>query len=32
MPRAQAYEILTRMRGKLEMPLVSAFKDVALNR
>jgi putative nucleotidyltransferase with HDIG domain len=32
MPRAQAYEILTCMRGKLEMPLVSAFKDVALNR
>ncbi|MEA2921888.1 MAG: hypothetical protein QOF07_1851 [Bradyrhizobium sp.] len=32
MPRAQAYEILTGMRGKLEMPLVSAFKDVALNR
>ena len=32
MPRAQAYQILTGMRGKLEMPLVSAFKDVALNR
>jgi putative nucleotidyltransferase with HDIG domain len=32
MPRARAYQILTGMRGKLEMPLVSAFKDVALNR
>jgi HD-GYP domain len=31
MPRAQAYQILSGMRGKLEMPLVSALKDVALN-
>ncbi|HEV7634770.1 MAG TPA: HD domain-containing phosphohydrolase [Bradyrhizobium sp.] len=31
MPRAKAYKILTGMRGKLEMPLVGAFKDVALN-
>jgi putative nucleotidyltransferase with HDIG domain len=31
MPRAQAYEILCGMRGKLESPLVSAFKEVALN-
>jgi putative nucleotidyltransferase with HDIG domain len=32
MPREQAYEIIRNMHGKLEMPLVSAFKDVALNR
>jgi putative nucleotidyltransferase with HDIG domain len=32
MPREQAYEIIRSMHGKLEMPLVSAFKDVALNR
>ena len=31
MPRAQAYEILRGMRGKLESPLVTAFKEVALN-
>jgi putative nucleotidyltransferase with HDIG domain len=31
MPRAQAYEILCGMRGKLEGPLVRAFKEVALN-
>ncbi len=31
MPRAQAYEILSGMRGKLESPLVTAFKEVALN-
>ena len=32
MPRAQAYEILSGMCGKLEKPLVKAFKEVALNR
>ena len=32
MPRDQAYEILQSMEGKLERPLVTAFKDVALNR
>lgn len=32
MPREQAYEIIQGMRGKLEMPLVAAFRDVALNR
>lgn len=32
MPRAQAYEILQGMRGKLEAPLVVAFREVALNR
>ncbi|MDB5608674.1 MAG: hypothetical protein JWP25_5574 [Bradyrhizobium sp.] len=32
MPRAQAYEILRGMRGKLEGPLIAAFKNVALNR
>jgi putative nucleotidyltransferase with HDIG domain len=31
MSRAQAYEILSGMRGKLEMPLVTAFREVALN-
>ena len=30
--RAEAYEILCGMRGKLEGPLVGAFKEVALNR
>src|SRR6476660_3027973 len=30
--RAEAYEILCGMRGKLEAPLVVAFKEVALNR
>ncbi len=32
MPREQAYAILRSMEGKLERPLVAAFKDVALNR
>jgi putative nucleotidyltransferase with HDIG domain len=32
MPRAQAYEILCGMRGKLEGPLVAAFRNVAQNR
>lgn len=32
MPRADAYGILCGMNGKLEQPLVAAFKDVALNR
>lgn len=32
MPRGQAYEILQGMEGKLEKPLVAAFRDVALNR
>jgi putative nucleotidyltransferase with HDIG domain len=32
MPREQAYEIIQGMSGKLEKPLVIAFKDVALNR
>lgn len=32
MPRQQAFDILRSMRGKLEMPLVTAFRDVALNR
>ena len=31
MPRAQAYEILCGMNGKLEAPLVKAFREVALN-
>lgn len=31
MPRAHAYKILRGMRGKLEMPLVAAFRDVALH-
>jgi putative nucleotidyltransferase with HDIG domain len=31
MPRTQAYDILCGMRGKLESPLVTAFKQVALN-
>ena len=30
MPRPQAYEILSGMHGKLEIPLVGAFKEVAL--
>jgi HD-GYP domain-containing protein (c-di-GMP phosphodiesterase class II) len=30
MPRAEAYEILWGMRGKLEAPLVAAFKQIAL--
>jgi putative nucleotidyltransferase with HDIG domain len=32
MPREKAYEILRGMHGKLEKPLVDAFRDVALNR
>jgi putative nucleotidyltransferase with HDIG domain len=32
MPREQAYEIMRGMRGKLEGPLIAAFKEVALNR
>jgi putative nucleotidyltransferase with HDIG domain len=32
MPRDRAYEILRSMRGKLEMPLVAAFREVALTR
>jgi putative nucleotidyltransferase with HDIG domain len=32
MPREKAYEILQGMNGKLEKPLVDAFRDVALNR
>ncbi len=32
MSRERAYEILQGMQGKLEMPLVAAFRDVALNR
>jgi putative nucleotidyltransferase with HDIG domain len=32
MAREQAYETLRSMRGKLEGPLVVAFRDVALNR
>ena len=32
MPRDKAYDIICNMRGKLEGPLVTAFKSVALNR
>jgi putative nucleotidyltransferase with HDIG domain len=32
MPREKAYEILQDMNGKLEKPLVEAFKEVALSR
>lgn len=32
MPREQAYEIMRGMKGKLEGPLLGAFKDVALSR
>ena len=32
MPREQAYEIIRSMDGKLEMPLVAAFRVVALSR
>ncbi len=32
MSRDKAYEILLDMKGKLERPLVMAFRDVALNR
>jgi putative nucleotidyltransferase with HDIG domain len=30
MPRSKAYEVLCEMRGKLEAPLVAAFREVAL--
>jgi putative nucleotidyltransferase with HDIG domain len=32
MPREQAYDILCRMEGKLEKPLIATFKQVALHR
>jgi putative nucleotidyltransferase with HDIG domain len=32
MPREKAYEILLGMKGKLERPLVEAFREVALSR
>jgi len=32
MPRAEAYDILAGMHGKLEIPLVKAFREVALHR
>jgi putative nucleotidyltransferase with HDIG domain len=32
MPREQAYEIIRKMEGKLERPLVAAFRAVALDR
>ena len=32
MPRETAYEILQGMKGKLEKPLVEAFREVALSR
>lgn len=32
MPREAAYDIICNMQGKLEKPLVAAFRDVALNR
>jgi putative nucleotidyltransferase with HDIG domain len=32
MPREKAYEIICSMHGKLEAPLVAAFRDVALSR
>jgi len=32
MPRDLAFEIIQRMGGKLEIPLVAAFRDVALTR
>jgi putative nucleotidyltransferase with HDIG domain len=32
LPREDAYEIIRSMQGKLEMPLVAAFRDVALTR
>jgi putative nucleotidyltransferase with HDIG domain len=31
-PREQAYEFIRSMHGKVDMPLVAAFADVALNR
>jgi putative nucleotidyltransferase with HDIG domain len=32
MPREKAYEVICNMNGKLEKPLVKAFREVALNR
>jgi len=32
MPREDAYDILCRMQGKLEKPLVATFRQVALHR
>jgi putative nucleotidyltransferase with HDIG domain len=32
MPRAQAYDILCGMHGKLEKPLLAAFRELALHR
>jgi putative nucleotidyltransferase with HDIG domain len=32
MPREEAYEVIRSMQGKLETPLVAAFRDVALHR
>jgi HD-GYP domain-containing protein (c-di-GMP phosphodiesterase class II) len=32
LPREKAYEILLDMKGKLERPLVEAFREVALKR
>jgi HD-GYP domain-containing protein (c-di-GMP phosphodiesterase class II) len=32
LPREKAYDILLGMDGKLEKPLVHAFRDVALSR
>jgi HD-GYP domain-containing protein (c-di-GMP phosphodiesterase class II) len=32
MPREEAYDILCGMQGKLEKPLIAAFRPVALNR
>jgi HD-GYP domain-containing protein (c-di-GMP phosphodiesterase class II) len=32
MSREKAYEIICSMHGKLEAPLVAAFRDVALSR
>lgn len=32
MPRAEGYEVIRSMKGKLEGPLVAAFRDVALHR
>ena len=32
MPRQKAYDVLLGMQGKLERPLLHAFRDVALNR
>jgi hypothetical protein len=32
MPREDAYKILQGMNGKLEKPLVDAFREVALSR